>query len=119
MKSLRPQLPEALYQQLAYLAEKEGVSLNQYIVYVLSQHIVHVSQQGQPAYSVRQISEAEIVEQEQSFINLRQRLRSASSEEIKLALAQREQVEPEVELDPETIAHLRQRIHDRSNQKSQ
>lgn len=108
MSQLTLRLPESLHQQLANLAEKEGVSLDQYIIDVLSQQV-------QSAYSVRQISEAEIVEQEQSFVNLRQRLRSAPPEEIKLALAQREQVEPDAELDPEAVARLRQLIRDRSN----
>jgi predicted HicB family RNase H-like nuclease len=36
MSRLTLRLPETLHQQLAHLADSEGVSLNQYIVYALA-----------------------------------------------------------------------------------
>jgi hypothetical protein len=117
MSELRLQLPETLYQQLAYLAKEEGVSLNQYAVYVLTQQVQPNYSNVQPAYSVRQISEAEVTTQELSFITLRQRLEPAPPEEIDAILAQREQVEPEAELNLEAVERLRQRIQARSDLK--
>jgi hypothetical protein len=43
MSRLTLRLPETLHQQLANLAEGEGVSLNQYIVYALTRQTTLVS----------------------------------------------------------------------------
>ena len=39
MSRLTLRLPETLHQQLCHLAEDEGVSLNQYIVYALTRQV--------------------------------------------------------------------------------
>ncbi|MDJ1173792.1 toxin-antitoxin system HicB family antitoxin [Roseofilum sp. BLCC_M114] len=39
MSQVELQLPETLHQQLTQLAENEGVSLNQYIVYALTRQV--------------------------------------------------------------------------------
>jgi predicted transcriptional regulator len=39
MARLTVRLPDTLHDQLAALAKREGVSLNQFIVYSLSQHV--------------------------------------------------------------------------------
>lgn len=48
------------------------------------------------------------IEQQQSFPALLQQLGQASPTQIELALAEREMVEPEPELSPQTIARLQQ-----------
>ncbi|PSB40734.1 hypothetical protein C7B80_32715 [Cyanosarcina cf. burmensis CCALA 770] len=48
------------------------------------------------------------IEQQQSFQALLQQLGQASPTQIELALAEREMVEPEPELSPQTIARLQQ-----------
>lgn len=96
-------LPETLHQQLANLAECEGVSLNQYIVYALTRQVTL-------AYSVSSVPEEEIQQQKLSFNSLMQELGKASSSEIATALTEREMVPPEKELDSKTITLLQQRI---------
>ncbi|WP_226889391.1 YlcI/YnfO family protein [Nostoc sp. MG11] len=53
MSRLTLRLPETLYQQLIHLAEGEGVSLNQYIVYALTRQVAL-------AYSIQTVSSEEI-----------------------------------------------------------
>jgi HicB family len=105
MSRLTVRLPETLHQQLASLAEGEGVSLNQYIVYALTKQVTL-------AYSVSSFSEEDIQQQKQSFTALLQDLGKASSSEIAAALTERETVLPEKDLDFATIAILQQRIQD-------
>jgi predicted HicB family RNase H-like nuclease len=50
-------LPETLHQQLAQLAEGEGVSLNQYIVYALTR-------QAAIAYGIQAVADGEVVHQQ-------------------------------------------------------
>lgn len=104
MSRLTLRLPETLHQQLISLAEDEGVSLNQFIVYALSK----VSSN----YSVRATTIEERQEQRQSFEKFLQNSRKASPEEIEAVLAEREIVDPEPELTPEIIARIRQKIRD-------
>jgi hypothetical protein len=103
MTRLTLQLPETLHQQLVHLAESEGVSLNQYIVHALTCQVALT-------YTVHRLPEAEINQQKQAFKTLLQRLGKASSTEIKVALDQRETVQPEEALSPEIINRLQQRI---------
>lgn len=60
MSRLTLRLPETLHQQLAHLAESEGVSLNQYIVYALTR-------QAALAYTIQVVPEAEVEQQQQGF----------------------------------------------------
>jgi acetylornithine deacetylase/succinyl-diaminopimelate desuccinylase-like protein len=99
-------LPETLYQQLAYLAEGEGVSLNQYIVYALTR-------QATLAHTIRVVPEAEVKQQQQAFQLLIKQLGKASSSEIESALSSREQTEPEAELSLDVFASLQERIRKR------
>lgn len=101
------QLPETLHQQLAQLAESEGVSLNQYIVYALTQYTAS-------AHSVRKVSEEEIAKQKESFTALLQKLGKASPSAIASTLAEREVVAPEEGLNAEIIARIQQQIRDRT-----
>jgi hypothetical protein len=96
-------LPETLHQQLAHLAENEGVSLNQYIVYALTRQVGLV-------HEIHVVPEAEVEQQKQAFQSLLKQLGRASTSEIESALAAREQVNAEAELNPDTVARLQERI---------
>ncbi len=99
MSRLTLRLPETLHHQLTGLADREGVSLNQYIVYALTR-------QATSAYTV--VPSAESPEQqEQDFRSLLQQLTLGGEVEIASALADREVVEPEPELTPEVLARVR------------
>ena len=105
MSRLTLRLPETLHQQLANLADREGVSLNQFIVYSLTRQVAS-------AYTVSPVSEADVNIQKQMFKSLLQELGEASPSEIEAALAERELVQVEEELTSETVARLQQRIRD-------
>ena len=107
MSRLTLRLPETLHQQLTHLADGEGVSLNQYIVYALTRQMTL-------AYTVLTVSDVEIKQQQQAFQSLINKLGQASPEEIELALATRELVEPEPELSADVIALLQERIRKRA-----
>ncbi len=96
MSRLSLRLPESLHQQLASQARREGVSLNQYLVYLLARH-------SGPAYSV-QLAETSVEDQKLAFARLREQLASASSEENTRALAElRQPGLPDPELTPELL----------------
>jgi hypothetical protein len=103
MSRLTLRLPETLHQQLAQLAEGEGVSLNQYIVYALTR-------QAALAHTIQVLPLGEAEQQQQSFQALIRQLGQASSAEIEAVLATREQTEPEAELSVDVVAHLKERI---------
>jgi hypothetical protein len=96
-------LPESLHRQLEAQAEIEGVSLNQYIVYMLAQR-------STPSYMVHAVSMEAVAEQRERYETLHRNLRKGTPEEIKRALDEREPVEPELELTPEIVERLQQRI---------
>ena len=95
MSRLTVRLPETLHQQLINLAQKEGVSLNQYIVYALTR-------QTSISYTVTSLSENDIKQQKQSFSNLIQELGETDNESIEHILDQREKIAP-IEEDHQTI----------------
>ena len=103
MSRLTLRLPETLHQQLAQLAEGEGVSLNQYIVYALTR-------QTAQAYGIQAVPEAEVEHQQQAFQALNKQLGQASPSEIKSILATREKTNPEAELSADIVECLQQRI---------
>jgi hypothetical protein len=103
MSRLTLRLPETLHRQLEALAEHEDISLNQYIVYALTR-------QATVAYTVQTAPEKAVVEQKAAYAALLQNLGQASFDEIQKALAERETVEPESGLTPETIAAIQHRI---------
>ena len=107
MSRLTLRLPETLHQQLTHLAESEGVSLNQYIVYALTRQVAL-------AYTVQATPIKEINQQQQAFQALLKELGQTSSTEVESVLEQREVVQPEEELSPEIVACFQQRIRDAS-----
>jgi HicB family len=107
MSQLTLRLPESLHQQLAELAENEGVSLTQYIIYALTQ-------QAALAYQIQVLPEIEIEHQKQSFQLLIKKLTEASTFEIESVLAAREPIDAEAELNLDAIAFLQERIQKRA-----
>lgn len=103
MSRLTLRLPETLHQQLSYLAEVEGVSLNQYIVYALTRQVAS-------SYTVQTTSETLRKQQAESFGVLLEQLGETSRAEIKEILEQREKVELDSELSLDVIERLQQRI---------
>jgi hypothetical protein len=103
MSRLTLRLPETLHQQLIQLAQAEGVSLNQYIVYTLTRQAVSTE-------FIQATPEKEIIDQEKSFQILLQELGTVSENQIKSILAERELVQPEEELTPEIITSLQHRM---------
>ncbi len=103
MSRLTLRLPETLHQELAHLAEGEGVSLNHYIVYALTR-------QAALAHAIQVVPEAEVEQQQQAFQLLIKQLGQASSSEIESVLATREQTELETELSSDVVSLLQERI---------
>ena len=110
MSRLTLRLPDTLHQELIHLAESEGVSLNQYIVYALTR-------QSSINYIVQPIPKQETNQQQSDFTNLLQKLEKAAPTEIEIALAERETVQPEKELTPEIIAQFQQRLQSKEKVK--
>lgn len=103
MSRLTVRLPETLHHQLENLAAQEAVSLNQYIVYALTRQITL-------AYTVQPIPDVHIRQQQAAYTALLQSLGSTTFGEIEVAMAEREQVEPEEGLTPEVVQALKSRI---------
>ena len=103
MGRLTVRLPDTLHAQLTSLAESEGVSLNQYIVYALTRQVTL-------AYTVQAGPAREVAQQQASFAATLQSLGQASFDEIEAVLAEREPVEPEYGLNRERVARLQERL---------
>ncbi|WP_035991545.1 YlcI/YnfO family protein [Leptolyngbya sp. KIOST-1] len=103
MSRLTLRLPETLHQQLAQLAEGEGVSLNQYIVYALTR-------QAALAPAIQIVPQPEVERQQQAFQALTKQLGQASSAEVESVLAAREQADQEADLSADVIARLKEQI---------
>ena len=103
MSRLTLRLPETLHQQLANLAQGEGISLNQYIVYALTKQVTS-------AYTVKVASKEDIEKQQHNFNNLVAQLEQADAKEIDRLLSQREVVQPEPELTPDIVNCLKAKI---------
>ncbi len=106
MSRLTVRLPRTLHDQLTALAEREGISLNQYIVYALTRQVTL-------AYTVQAVPEQAVAQQRSSFTALLQSLGQASFDEIEAVMAEREKVEPEAGLSSAVTARLRERLADR------
>ncbi|MCB0192751.1 MAG: toxin-antitoxin system HicB family antitoxin [Anaerolineae bacterium] len=103
MAQLTLELPDTLHHQLEGLAQREGVQLTQYILYILTRQVGSV-------YTVQVMSEASVAEQEADYLALRQQWGKASPAQVEEVLAKRNVVEPEPELKPDVVEKLRQRI---------
>jgi hypothetical protein len=107
MSRLTLRLPETLHQQLINLAENEGVSLNQYIVYALTRQVAS-------NYTMIIKSEIDRAQQHQEFAALLAQLGQASTTQIEETLSKREQVEPESELTPAIVNQFQQLLQNKS-----
>jgi hypothetical protein len=105
MTRLTLRLPETLHHQLEALAQQEKVSLNQYLVYALTRQVASV-------YEVTAVSPEKVRQQREQLDALLRNTRSALPAEIARAMAAREQVPPEPDLDPELVRRLRYRINE-------
>lgn len=107
MSRLSLQLPESLHRRLSTQAQLEGISLEQYLLYLLALR-------SAPAYTVV-ARDPETVEAERAqFAKLLEELGPATHEEVQAALADREPAEPEAGLTPELMDRLQRRIESRS-----
>jgi hypothetical protein len=110
MNNVTLTLPDTIYRQLVLLAQNENLSLSQYLLNAMTAHAV-------ANYRVRATSEPERLQQRAEFLALLDRLGTASEEEIDRALAEREPIEPEPELDAETISKFRALIEESASVK--
>jgi hypothetical protein len=100
MSRLTLRLPETLHRQLEAQARREGVSLNQFIVYALSRQLTQ-------SYTVQAVPEETVAQQQAQFTALLRELGQASPEASSAILAARDHVEPEPGLTPDIVAQLR------------
>lgn len=109
MSQLTLKLPETLRHQLETLAQGEGVSLNQYILFALTR-------QTTLSYHVQSVPDKDVAQQRSDFANLLNSLGQTSFSEIEKVMQEREVVEPEPGLTPEVVKRLQQRIENRKMQ---
>lgn len=88
MSRLTLRLPETLHQRLETLAEMEHTSLNQFVVYALTQYAMR-------SFTLVEVPQESVERQQASFEALRARLRQGSPAEIRQALEAREGGEAE------------------------
>ncbi len=69
-----------------------------------------LTRQATVAYTVQTMPEKAVAEQKAAYAALLQNLGQASFDEIQTALAERETIEPESGLTPETVAVIQRRI---------
>ena len=100
-------LPETLHNELETRAEQEGVSLNQYIIYMLTRQV-------SSTYTIQVLPEHNVKEQKASYEKLLDSLGNASLEETKAFLAERDTVDPEEGLTEDVIAQLEKRMAESS-----
>jgi HicB family len=112
MSRLTLRLPETLHQQLARVAEQEGVSLNQYIVYALTRQSVNAPVRGSIINTISAQPDPEIERQRSLFQALKDELGESAPApaDIDAILAVREVVTCEPELTTEIIERLRSKL---------
>ena len=103
MSRVTLQLPETLHRHLATEAHREGVSLHQYIVYLLTRQLTQ-------SYTVHVVSEGAVAQQQAQFAALLEELGQATPAALTAALAARESRVPESALTPDVIAQLQARL---------
>ena len=114
-------IPKTLHNELEVLARDEGISLNQYIIYTLTQKVTTeklglggkrlTSEQAKFLANVVLTPPEQVAEQRVAFEALLSRLgQEASDEEVERYLSAREPIEAEPELNPEAVIRLKERI---------
>lgn len=102
MSRLTLRLPDSLHRRLTETADREGVSLNQYLVYLLARG-------SASPYEVRPVPDDEVREQHEEYGDLLAELGRATHTEIEAVLEKREAMEPEPGLTPELMDRVRAR----------
>ncbi len=110
MSRLTLRLPETLHQQLAQVAVRKGVSLNQYIVYALTRQTANSHVRGLTIDGISIHSDLEIEQQRSLFKILKDGLGEASPSEISAILAEREIVNSEPDLTTEIVERLQAKL---------
>ena len=103
MSQLTLNLPETLHQQLMHIAQQEGISLNQYIVYALTR-------QAPTTYTKYAVPPEEIDRQKEVFTNRVTQPIHLSDQEITNFLNDREEAEHEEDLTSEIADRFQQLI---------
>jgi hypothetical protein len=103
MAQLALNIPDTLHQRLTFQARREGVSLEQFLVFLLAER-------SKPAYTVVPAEKA-VEEQKAAFARLRSELGSASEEEVWKILDEREPAPPDS--DEGWTPELRQALEER------
>ena len=103
MSRLSLELPESLHRQLSAQADREGITLSRYLLYLLALRSL-------PGYSVVAIDPETVEAERARFAKLLEDLGPATHEEVRAALAEREPAEPEAGLTPELMERLQRRI---------
>ncbi len=103
MPRLSLRLPESLHEQLKEQAREEGISLNQYLVYLLARTT-------RSAYSVTAIPDEEVEDRKAAYARFLENLGHATQQEIRAALDARESGNSEPGLTSEDVQWMTQRI---------
>lgn len=103
MSRVTLQVPETLHHQLTSQAQREGVSLQQYILYALTRQLAYT-------YTVHVISEEGVAQQQTQFAALLDKIGSASQPALTAAFAAREPSAPESDLTSDVITRLQARL---------
>lgn len=108
MSQIEISLPDTLLYQLKTTARKEGVSLEQYILFALTRQTMLTS-------VICMVPEKDTELQHKDFAERIKRLGNASSEDLEKVLLERESVEPEHGLKQETVLRFKNRIAEAKN----
>ena len=108
MSQIEISIPDTLLVQLKATARKEGVSLEQYVLFVLTRQVMLT-----PA--IRKLSEKNAELQHKGFIERINRLGKATSAELEEVLQERESVEPDPGLEQETVSRFKNQIAEAKN----
>lgn len=107
MVQVQLKLTEDVHDDLDAQARQAGVPLRQYLVNILVRH-------AETTYTVQPVAASVVAEQAAEYAHLLRDLGSASHEEIRAILDEREAVEPDPGLTPETVRRLQAKIAARS-----
>jgi len=99
MTRMTLRIPDSLHVRLVEAAGREGVSLNQYLVYLLAQG-------SASPYSVRPVPEDEVREQRREYGDFLEELGSVTDAELGAVLEERDSVQPEPGLTEELVERL-------------
>lgn len=114
-------IPKTLHNELEVLARDEGISLNQYIIYTLTQKVTIeklglggkrlTSEQAKFLADVELTPSEQVAEQRVAFDALLSRLGpEATDQEVERYLSAREPIEAEPELKPEAVIRLKEHL---------